>query len=184
VIALSRTDVGRSIEARLRSAFPEVRLTLELRELAPRLELEDCGQVELVRDRFVVELGFPAGTCWRALDETLAEELLTSLLAFDLAYDSARVESPMPVAKNLAGEFLALFESAPRLFTNADLTRRLLPHRPAHGAHFVPQDWRRPEQYDLPRPDAYDSLTSATFACGVVVMAHQRIGCLWVEDED
>ena len=184
MIALSRTDLGRSLDAKLRSAFPEVRFTLQLRELAPALEFEDHSQVDLLRDRFAAELGFRVGARWRALDEALAADLLTSVLSFDLAYDCARAVSPLPLAKNLAREFLALFGSAPGLFTNADLTRRPLPHRPVRGPHFVPQDWKQPEQVELPRPGAWDPLTRATFDCGVLVMSRQRIGCLWVEDED
>jgi hypothetical protein len=124
MIALSRTDLGRSLDAKLRSAFPEVRFTLQFRELAPALELEHPSQVDLLRDRFAAELGFRVGARWRALDEALAADLLTSVLSFDLAYDCARAVSPLPLAKNLARQFLALFGSAPGLFTNADLTRR------------------------------------------------------------
>jgi hypothetical protein len=157
---------------------------LRFSELAATLEPSDKAQVELVRDSFAAQAGLRAGSRWRPLDASEAADLLAGLLAFDLAYDCERVESPLPVARSLAAEFLALFGPTPGLFTNADLTRRLLPHRPVRGRHFVAHDWVQPERHELPRPSAWDPLTQATFDCGVLAISRQRVGCLWVEDED
>jgi hypothetical protein len=95
---------------------------------------------------------------YREIDRETAWLVLTRLIGRDMAYDNEVV--PSAVAKNLAGRFIAQFDPPARYFTNGE--------------------WHQSGAASL----GWEAVTGATFDGGVLVLAANSSGCLWVEDED
>lgn len=106
-------------------------------------------------DMFVESLGFRAiGKGWRQLNEDEASALLRRVLEHDLAYDTAEMESEQAAA--LAEECLDLAGAAD-YFTNGE---------------FTTNGW------------AGHTVAPGTFETGVAWVGADRVGILWVQDED
>jgi hypothetical protein len=107
-------------------------------------------------DMFVESLGFRTiGMCWRQLDKDEANALLKRVLERDMAYyDGAEMESEQAAA--LAEECLDLAGAAD-YFTNGSFSKN------GWSGHKV---------------------APGTFETGVAWVAAERVGILWVQDED
>jgi hypothetical protein len=97
---------------------------------------------------------------WRELGRDDAESIAAAVLSHDLAYRSELMDAAR--AKDYAERFLALFDDA-KYYTNGDLG-------PVHAQGGGTAGW--------------DPITGATFDTGVVVVGTNRVGILWVQDED
>ncbi len=104
--------------------------------------------------------GAPVGR-WEVLTRHQAQRLLLAALAWEQAYDTARLE--LSAAERIATAFVDLFAPDARFFTNGTVQETSLGLRT--------RAW-------------YGSVTSATFETGVVVVDARRIGLLYVADED
>ncbi|HZZ81118.1 MAG TPA: hypothetical protein VFE62_21630 [Gemmataceae bacterium] len=96
---------------------------------------------------------------YRQIDSAAARRLLERILHQDLAYDSEVM--PIDEASDLAGRFMAYFETVDTLYyTNGTF-------------------------HELQRNGtSWNPVTEATFDTGVLAISAERAGCLWVEDED
>lgn len=112
---------------------------------------------ELFRRVFTAAAGTaPRGSAGTEVERAVAVSLLTNVLARDLAYRAPIMdEGP---ARELATTFLDAFGRDATFWTNGDL--------------------------GLGSRASWDPVTAATFDTGVFVLGAQRVGVLWVEDED
>lgn len=94
---------------------------------------------------------------WIELDRGRAAKITTRVLHKDLAYDLPTM--PFEVAEELALHFLSFFENGATFLTNGE-----------HGVDGNLERWT--------------GLTAATFDTGVIGVDEERVGMLWVEDED
>jgi ferredoxin-NADP reductase len=100
-------------------------------------------------------------TQWIELKKPDAERLLTSILHKDMA---DRCESmPIDLAHATTRLFLEQFSDTAKFFTNAEW------HQDKGGVWSI-QSWH--------------PITDSTFDSGIVACDSQRIGMIWVEDED
>lgn len=108
-------------------------------------------------NNFVKELGFkPLGNGWHELDQSAALETLTRVLHLSQAYNVELM--PFEMAQQIAKGFLELFDS-----DNASYY--------TNGV-FGENSW------------SGHRLTESTFDMAVLVMDHESIGIVCVEDED
>jgi hypothetical protein len=134
--------------------------TVELRPLSA------APSVPEVIDQFVESLGFHGiGRGWYETTREDAVAILHRILNRDLAYDAVIMHGNK--AGRLARQFLACFEADARHFTNGTF------HQPPE---------RRSEEVTV--GPGWNPITPATFDTGVVCLDDQRIGILWVQDED
>lgn len=108
-------------------------------------------------------LGFasaPVGR-WELLARHQAQRLLFAALAWDQAYDTARLE--LSAAERIATAFVDLFAEQARFFTNGTVEET---------------------RFGLRTHAWYGAVTSATFETGVVAADESRIGLLYLTDED
>jgi hypothetical protein len=116
-----------------------------------------------VLDVFVARFGFTGiGNSWAEVTLADAKVIAREVLHKDLAYRMDIL--PPSEAAALAERFFSLFEPTARCFTNGNVIL------PAAASREV--------------PGAYDPITPSTFDTGVVCFDRQRIGILWVQDED
>ncbi|OCA85076.1 hypothetical protein [Pseudobacillus wudalianchiensis] len=114
-----------------------------------------------VVDSFVKELGFrPIGEKWEQITQHEARNILMYLFSMDMAYD-AELESK-PLADELSDYFLSTFSLQSKIFTAGYFEE--------NSGFFKLQTW--------------EPITDATFDTGIVVLDANKIGILWVEDED
>ncbi|WP_145113490.1 hypothetical protein [Gimesia panareensis] len=108
-------------------------------------------------DDFVQELGLiPLGDGWTELDQAAAQETLTLILHLSQAYHVELL--PLATAEQIAKSFLELFDTYNASFySNGTFTRS---------------------------SSSWNELTEATFDMAVLVMDHESIGIICVEDED
>lgn len=100
--------------------------------------------------------------CYEEIDAVEAARVLENVLHRDMAYKAEIM--PMSLARELSGEFVAVFaDSDARFFTNGEWGRPM-------GALGIGPSWA--------------PVTSATFDTGVLVVSDQRVGCVWCMDED
>jgi hypothetical protein len=121
-------------------------------------ERDPAEPVDQARQSFLRERGFssPRGD-WLEVPATEAEMILTNILNAQQAYGNEIM--PVARAQELARGFVGLFGDKPRFFTNGHPAKR--------GAQrFVFR------------------LTGATFDWGIFVVGTNRLGLLWVGDED
>ena len=116
---------------------------------------------------------------WHLLARNEAQAALRDALRWDQAYGSQRVERV--VADRIATCFVELFDEWGRFFTNASFEKQPMPPGDSWSgtsrSRGAPElGWRATGWYGL--------VTGATFEAGVVAADGQRIGCLYVADED
>lgn len=114
---------------------------------------------------FVAALGLgvtsaPVGR-WQLLTRDQAQRLLLAALAWEQAYDTARIE--LTAAERIATAFVGIFSNDSRFFSNGTVEETSLGLRT--------RAW-------------YGSVTRATFETGVVAVDERRIGLLYLADED
>lgn len=108
-------------------------------------------------DNYVQELGLaPLGAGWKELDKAAAEDSLTQLLHLSQAYHDELL--PLSTAQELAQFFLGLFDSYNSSFYSNGIFG--------------------------PSSSSWNPLTESTFDKAVLVMDHEAIGIICVEDED
>jgi hypothetical protein len=111
-------------------------------------------------DKFIIELGFsPLGDQWRYIHRKEAREILHRILERDLAFQSPIISSAR--AEVLADSFVRLFSRVEAQFCTNFL-------------------WS-------PKGSSSRSgtqITQATFDEGIVAYDDQKIGLVWVQDED
>ncbi|MEM6553350.1 MAG: hypothetical protein AAF750_14630 [Planctomycetota bacterium] len=116
-------------------------------------------------DDFVCALSIPSqltfsglGDKWHETTKCNAQSTLCYMLSNDLAFNS--LEIPNDDAEALTNEFLALFETNARFFTNGQF------------------------DFDSAGWSGWGRVTDATFETGIVVVDEVHIGILWCHDED
>ncbi len=125
-------------------------------------EIENTDLIIKKLDLFVESIGFTGlGEDWAEVDLNLSIKILTEIIRNDMAYKHPLTSSK--TAKKLASEFIAIFEKPFRFFTNGNL--------------FVPAiiDGVKGEFF---------SISESTFDSGIVCIDCEKIGILWVQDED
>ena len=111
-----------------------------------------------ILDKFLQRTGFlPLGKAWFEIQKSSATSHLENILHRDLAYNGKIMGKGM--AEEFAQRFLSLFSQKARYFTNGNF-----------GGHSHLGTWT--------------PITSATFDTGVVCLDAERIGSLWILDED
>ncbi|CAM9638316.1 unnamed protein product [Scytosiphon promiscuus] len=126
------------------------------------LERSTTERADARADAFVTSLGLTPMPSWCRISRDNAKAGAVSILHRDLAYDSEVMAAPD--ASRLAAGFLECFpernDGGLAYFTNGTLIDRRL-----NGGGWHP-------------------ITTATFDCGIIVVAKDSIGILWVSDED
>lgn len=102
---------------------------------------------------------------YKEIDESSARRLVRLVLHRDLAYHAEIM--PESRAAELADRFFAQFGPGARYYTNGTFHKE--PQRISESVTAGP---------------SWDAATEATFDTGVLVIALESSGCLWVEDED
>lgn len=116
-------------------------------------------------DSFVIELGFSGlGNEWRIVDESRAREILHYVLSLDLAYDQELESSSL--AEELTQYFIMQFSGTTTYYTNADF------------------DYDRGFGKGLFGLRSWSPLSKAIFDTGVIAINEEKVGILWVEDND
>jgi hypothetical protein len=123
-------------------------------ELRARAALPDASAAA---KEFVLALGLEPPESWMELERERAATIATRVLHRHLAYDSATM--PFEVAEKLARDFLSFFTDGATFLTNGE-----------HGVDGKLKEW--------------NALTTSTFDTGVLGVDQERVGMLWVEDED
>lgn len=141
------------------TAEPEHKLGARLKELRPEATFAVSGRSASnprdALDQFVASLGFQAiGAGWRELDKNEATALLRRVLELNLAYKDYEMEPEQ--AALVAREYMEL-SGAAKYFTNGT---------------FSDNGW------------SGHKVAPGTFETGVAWVGADRIGILWVEDED
>ena len=132
---------------------------LETKKLIPSGNSDDENLMALV-DSFVMQLGFSGiGDRWKHINRESAQKILNFILNKNLAYSS---EESITVtdAESIADRFMNLFKDNSQFFTNAIFN---------HNYSGLTE---------------WDSIAESTFDTGVVIVSNERIGILWVQDED
>ena len=111
-----------------------------------------------VADSFVKSFGFkPIGTAWRCIERSEALDTVSRILFRDLAYQRPLMEQK--TATYIAESFLNLFaQYGGRFCTNGSFDNRGML--------------------------SWTPITESTFDHGVVAFDDQKVGLVWVEDED
>ncbi len=131
----------------------------EIKKLVVEEALTDSTAWNTAIDLFITQLGYSGlGDRWREISQTEAQNILIFIMTKDLAYSGQLMSREE--AEQIAAKFLTFFINDCKFFTNAVFTN------------------------NYSGISAWDSITKATFDMGVVVMSYQRIGMLWVKDED
>ena len=162
-------DIDLSIEA-LRLDVVEQRsagqVIFVVKKITPDGTLDDTEAILRIVDSFVSETGCVPLKEWLWLDIMEAVWVLTRVLWGDLCYNTSIMSRDEALA--LAGRFTSLFGQDTKFLTNRCRWRKRV----------VP----------LPDPidylDGWVPITQATCDTGVIVVSPQRVGMLWVQDED
>lgn len=132
---------------------------LEIKKLPANINLKSDDDITKIVNSFVNQLGCSSlGNYWKQINQEQAKKILTAVLNKDLAYSQESMK--LADAQKLADKFISFFQNNCQFFTNAEFTSnysRLLEWNP---------------------------ITEATFDSGVVIVSNERIGLLWLEDED
>ena len=131
---------------------------LEIKKLIPSVNL--AGEnIMVIVDSFVRQLGFSGiGDRWKQINRKSAQKILIFILNKNLAY--AEESIAINDAETIANRFMILFEDNCQFLTNAIFNN------------------------NYSRLTEWDSITESTFDTGVVIVSNERIGILWVQDED
>ncbi|HAX75365.1 MAG TPA: hypothetical protein DCY88_05915 [Cyanobacteria bacterium UBA11372] len=131
---------------------------LEIKKLIPSVNLAGENLMAIV-DSFVMQLGFSGiGDRWKQINRKSAQKILIFILNKNLAY--AEESIAINDAETIANRFMILFEDNCQFLTNAIFNN------------------------NYSRLTEWDSITESTFDTGVVIVSNERIGILWVQDED
>ncbi|HLH21211.1 MAG TPA: hypothetical protein VK066_01710 [Chloroflexota bacterium] len=158
------TDLDPEIE-RLRADILERRWAGEVLFFVRRIHADRATSNRDIADAFVAEVGCSGlGKHWLEIDRQEALWVLTRVLWGDICYDVSIMTRDE--ALNLAARFTSLFNDC-TFFTNGTWKKRVIP---------------------LPDPvdclDGFWPITQVTADTGVVAVGADRIGMLWVKDED
>jgi hypothetical protein len=131
---------------------------LEIKRLIPTGNSADENTINIVNS-FVTGLGYSEiGDRWRQINRETAQQILNFILNQNLAY--AEQSMTITDAETIADKFLNFFNDNCQFFTNALFN----------------------DNYS--RLAEWDSITESTFDTGVVIVSNEKIGILWVQDED
>ncbi|QDT44720.1 hypothetical protein Pan241w_48360 [Gimesia alba] len=144
--------------------FDEMKAFLLSHEIFQDMLTMDLKQTDLsisedieTADNFVKELGFkPLGNGWNELDQPTALKSLTQVLYLSQAYNMELM--PFETAREIAKGFLELFDSY-------------------NASYYANGDFQS-------QSAGWNPLTESTFDMAVLVMDHESIGIICVEDED
>ncbi|GAA6619377.1 hypothetical protein [Scytonema sp. NUACC26] len=121
--------------------------------------LEPSYEVLELIDSFVTQQGYHnLGDRWREISREEAEKIINFIMTKDLAY-SAELMSPEE-AQQISSKVSTLFAGDCKYFTNASFVN------------------------NFSGMSEWNSITESTFDTGVIVVSGDRIGMLWVQDED
>nr|MDO8110603.1 hypothetical protein [Candidatus Sigynarchaeota archaeon] len=123
--------------------------------LSEKIKIEDWDASEGIINQFVLKCGAHPIAHWRLIQIETAEAILTRILWKDLAYSQERMN--FSTAKRLTVDFFNNFVPPMLYLTNGE--------KSAQGY-------------------TWDPITEATFDGGVIVFDGQKVGMLWVADED
>ncbi|MFB2975403.1 hypothetical protein [Microseira sp. BLCC-F43] len=119
----------------------------------------DRENIMALVDSFVRQLGFSGiGERWKQINRESAQKIFNFSLAKNLAYSEESIA--ITDAETIADRFMSLFKDNCQFFTNAIFNN------------------------NYSRLAEWDSITESTFDTGVVIVSNERIGILWVQDED
>ncbi len=132
---------------------------IEIKEMAfPKSAIKLKPRREII-DLLMKALNYsPLGQQWKEINREEAQKILLLILTKDLAYNTNLMS--LSDAKQLLLRFLSFFKADCQFFTNASFNNK------------------------YSRIKSWNSITQATFDTGVVIVNTNRIGILWVEDED
>ncbi|GAB1539852.1 hypothetical protein NUACC21_25200 [Scytonema sp. NUACC21] len=115
--------------------------------------------IAAVIDSFIRQQGcYNIGDRWREISKEEAEQILKFIMIKDLAY-SVELMTPQE-AQQISSKLLSIFTGNCKFFTNASFVDN----------YSGMSEW--------------DSITESTFDTGVIIVSPDRIGMLWVKDED
>ncbi len=119
-------------------------------------------------DSFILSWGgFAVNDSWQFINQEIAIEIVDSILAQDIAYNSERMK--VEDALRITGLFFKLFPKPLYFATNGTLGQN-------HA--------KRKKDVNFMASSSWTPVTSATFDTGVVVITTDVIGMLWMLDED
>jgi hypothetical protein len=131
---------------------------LATKKLIPSGNSDEENLMALV-DSFVMQLGFSGiGDRWKHIDRESAQKILHFILSKNLAYSEASMT--VTDAESISDKFINLFQDNCQFFTNGIFN------------------------HNYSRITEWDSIAESTFDTGVVIVSNDRIGILWVQDED
>jgi hypothetical protein len=131
--------------------------------VTPRPATGARASVTALIDEYVATFGFKGlDDGWVEIRQQDARQIATAVLYEDLASHTEVMNEQQ--ASELAHRFISLFGTGTEYYTNGNL---VLPSADKNG---VPGGW--------------NPITSATFDSGVICVSEDRIGILWVQDED
>ncbi|KAF3886106.1 MULTISPECIES: hypothetical protein [Nostocales] len=121
--------------------------------------LETSREVLELIDAFVNQQGYHnLGERWKEISQEEAEQIISFIMTKDLAY-SVELMSARE-AQQISAKVLTLFTGDCKYFTNASFVN------------------------NFSGMSEWDSITESTFDTGVIIVSGDRIGMLWVQDED
>ncbi len=121
--------------------------------------IEPSNEVIELIDSFVNQQGYHnLGERWREISQEEAEKIINFIMTKDLAY-SVEIMSSQE-AQQLSSKVLTLFTGDCKYFTNASFVN------------------------NFSGMSEWNSITESTFDTGVIIVSGDRIGMLWVQDED
>lgn len=104
---------------------------------------------------------------WKLINQEMAIEIVDSILAQDLAYNSERMN--VEDALKITGLFFKLFPNPLYFATNGTLGQN-------HA--------KRKKDINIITSSSWTPVTSATFDTGVIIITADLVGMLWMLDED
>ncbi len=135
--------------------FSQHQFMIYLDRLSEKVTIDDWDAAERIINQFVLKCGAKPIPHWRRIQVKAAEAILTRILWKDLAYSRERMR--LSTAKRLTADFLKNFVPPMLYLTNGE---------------------------DISQNYTFDPITEATFDGGVIVFDGQKVGMLWVTDED
>lgn len=127
------------------------------------VEADRNWSIDQLFDAFLAQFGFTGlGEDREEVSLADAKTIAREALRTDLAYGASMMSEGEAVA--LAERYFSLFRPEVRCFTNGNLG--------------LPEASRRGQ------PRSWTGITSATFDTGVICFDRDRVGILWVQDED
>jgi hypothetical protein len=121
--------------------------------------LEPSHEILELIDSFVSQQGYHnLGDRWKEISREEAEKIINFIMTKDLAY-SVDLMSPEE-AQQISSKVSTLFTGDCKYFTNASFVN------------------------NFSGMSEWNSITESTFDTGVIIVSGERIGMIWVQDED